>query len=197
MGDVRVVDGKAALGPQGAGNHIDTFHPRPYLLTRRELTPSEGKIFALGKIEFNDNFLQGYGGSFAVMSRCDGRYGEGPEWAVSALSTGIRCNLWPAAPRADHNLEIHEKATSASLTFLQGGALAINPRSRAYYFLMEDSGSEAAITFQDASDPAIVGTIRHGTTADAPRRGLVGFESTWGSSVLLDDVQIYVQSPDM
>jgi hypothetical protein len=197
MGDIRVFDGKAVLGPAGISNHIDTFHPRPYLLTRREFTPSNGKIFALGKIEFDENFLQGYGGSFAVMSRCEDRYGEGPEWAVSALSTGIRCNLWPAAPRADHNLEIHEKPTAASLTFLQGGALAINPRSRAYYFLMEDSGTEAAITFQDVSDPAIVGTIRHETTADAPRRGLVGFESTWGSSVLLDDVQIYVQSPDM
>jgi hypothetical protein len=196
LGDVQIVDGKAALGPSSADDHIDTFHPRPYLLTRQEFKPSHGKVFALGMIEFEGNFLQGYGGSFAVMSRSEGRYGEGPEWAVSALRTGIRCNLWPAAPRADHNLEIHEKAAAASLTFLKGGALAINPRSRAYYFLMEDSGNEAAITIQDVSDPSIVGTIRHETTTDAPTEGLIGFEGTWGSSVLLDDVRIYVQSRD-
>jgi hypothetical protein len=192
LGDVQVVDGKVSLGPSRFDNHIDTFHPRPYLLTRQKFSPASGKVFALGKIEFDDNFLQGYGGSFAVTSRCERRYGEGPEWAVSALSTGIRCNLWPAAPRADHNLEIHEKAMATSLTFLKGGTLAINPRSRAYYFLMEDSGGEAAITIQDASDPSIVGTIRQKTTSAAPRDGLIGFESTWGSSVLLDDVQIYV-----
>jgi hypothetical protein len=191
LGDVQVVDGKVSLGPSKLDNHIDTFHPRPYLLTRQKFNPVSGKVFALGKIEFDGNFLQGYGGSFAVMSRCEGRYGLGPEWAVSALGTGIRCNLWPAAPRADRNLEVQEKTTATTLTFLEGGSLPINPRSRTYYFLMEDSGQEAAITFQDAEDPTIVGTVRHETTSDAPRDGLIGFESTWGSSILLDDVRIY------
>lgn len=191
LGDVQVVDGKVSLGPSKYDNHIDTFHPRPYLLTRQKFNPSRGKIFALGKIEFGSNFLQGYGGSFAVMTRCEGRYSMGPEWAVSALSTGVRCNLWPAAPRADRNLEIQEKSTASTLTFLEGGSLSINPRSRTYYFLMTDSGQEASITFQDAEDPTIVGTIQHNTSSDAPHSGLIGFESTWGSSVLLDNLQIY------
>lgn len=194
LGDVQLQEGNVALGPSKEDNHIDTFHLRPYLLTKQKFAPIEGKVFVLGKIEFDDNFLQGYGGSFAVMSRSLNNYGKGPEWAASALGTGIRCNLWPASPRIEHNLEIHEKATIASLTFLQGGALAINPRSKSYYFLMEDSGTEAAITFQDVNDPSVVGTVRHETTADAPRSGYIGFESTWGSSVLLDDIQIYIKS---
>jgi hypothetical protein len=192
LGDVEIVEGKAALGPSNADNHIDTFHPRPYLLSHQRFSPKTDRVFALGKIEFDENYLQGYGGSFAVMSRCEGKYGKGPEWAVSALSTGIRCNLWPAAPSVDHNLEIHEKTAADTLTFLKGGTLAINPRSRGYYFLMEDSGSEATITFQDISDPAISGTIRHQTSPNAPDSGVIAFESTWGSRVLLDDVQIFV-----
>jgi hypothetical protein len=195
LGDVRVEKGTAALGRTDAENHIDTFHPRPYLLTRKEFVPAEVNLYVLGKIEFDGNFLQGYGGSFAIMSRCDDKYGEGPEWAISALSTGIRCNLWPAAPQTDHNLEIHEKPTATRLTFLKGSSLTINPHSHSYYFLMEDTGKDARITFQDANDPSIMATIDHRTSADALRGGFVGFESTWGSRVLLDDVQIYLLEP--
>lgn len=195
LGEATVAEGNASLGRSRVDDHIDTFHPRPYLLTRKSFTPVNEKVFVLGKIEFDDNYLQGYGGSFAIMSRCSDRYGVGPEWAVSALSTGIRCNLWPAAPQADHNLEIHEKSTAEAITFLKGGSLDINPRSRSYYFLMEDSGNDASITFQDTVDPTINGSIRHETSPDAPRSGFIGFESTWGSRVLLDDVQIYVLDP--
>jgi hypothetical protein len=197
LGDVQVIDGQVSLGATKMRSHIDTFHPRPYLLTRREFVPQEGKLFVLGKIEFDDNFLQGYGGSFAVMSRSEGRYGRGPEWAISALGTGVRCNLWPAAPRADHTIEIHEKPTRETLEFLTGGTLPVNPRSRSYYFLMEDSGEEVAITFQDAGDPEIAGTIHHKTSNHAPTRGLIGFESTWGSRVLIDDVHVYVLESDL
>ena len=196
LGDVDIVDGKVSLGPSRADNHIDTFHPRPYLLTRSKFVPADARLYVLGEIEFDDNFLQGYGGSFAIMSRCENRYADGPEWAVSALSTGIRCNLWPSAPQADHNLEIHEKPSPAKLTFLKGSTLGINPRSRSYYFLMEDSGNEATITFQDATDPAIVGVVSHETSADAPQGGQIGFESTWGSRVLLDNVRVYVLEPE-
>lgn len=195
LGDVELAEGSVSLGASRVGEHIDTFHPRPYLLSRRSFDPAKGKLYVMGKIEFNDNYLQGYGGSFAIMSRCEGRYGEGPEWAISALSSGIRCNLWPGASQADHNIEIHEKVTSTSLTFLKGSSLAINPRSHAYYFLVEDSGREAVVTFQDVDNASVVGTIRSETGIDAPRSGLIGFESTWGSRVLLDDVQIYVVEP--
>lgn len=195
LGDVSVDGGKVSLGQGAANKHIDTFHPRPYLLTKQRFSTSDGDRYVLGKIEFDDNFLQGYGGSFAILSRCADHYGDGPEWAVSALSTGIRCNLWPAAPQADHNLEIHEKPTAATLSFVRGSALAIDPLSRCYYFLLEDSGEEIAVTFQDANDPTVVGIIRHRPSPHAPRTGFIGFESTWGSRVQLDDVKIYVAQP--
>jgi hypothetical protein len=192
LGDVVIENGAVSLGQLLRPQHIDTFHPRPYLLTRQEFTPRKGKLYVLGEIRFDDNFLQGYGGSFAVMSRCDGKYGEGPEWAVSALRTGVRCNLWPASPRRDHILEIHEKASPNTLAFLRGASLDIDPQSRSYYFCMEDDGQRAAITFQDAQYPVIRKTISYDSTTQDLRSGFVGFESCWGSRVLLDNVRIYV-----
>ena len=194
LGDVNLSGGAISLGEPNNPDHIDTFHPRPYLLSRKEFAPADAAVFVLGRIEFDDNYLNGYGGSFAVMSRCAGQYGDGPEWAVSALSTGIRCNLWPAAPRADHNLEIHEKANSNSLRFLKGSNLKIDRPSRGYFFLLEDSGDRASITFQNASDLSICKTIQCETTVAAPRTGFIGFESCWGSKVLLDDIHIFVDS---
>ena len=194
LGDVHVSEGAVSLGNERDPDHIDTFHPRPYLLSRKAFAPEEGTLFVLGRIEFDENYLNGYGGSFAVMSRCTDRYGEGPEWAVSALSQGIRCNLWPAATRADHNIEIHEKTGPNSLTFLRGSGLKVDRTSRCYFFLMEDSGGRANVTFQNIADPAISQTIACDTSDAAPRSGLIGFESCWGSRVMLDDIQVFQRS---
>ncbi len=194
LGDVVLDAGAISLGFPSKSGHIDTFHPRPYLLTRRQFTPADGKLYVLGRIEFDENFLQGYGGSFAVLTRCDDQYGVGPEWAVSALRTGVRSNFWPAAPHQNHILEIHEKATPNSLAFLAGTGLEINPESRSYFFCLEDDGQRTALTLQDATDRSIRQTVQNAKGSPALlRSGFIGFESCWGSRVLLDDIEIYVQ----
>jgi hypothetical protein len=195
LGDVTQGQGTISLGKPAVSDHIDTFHPRPYLLTRRQFTPAEGKLYVLGKIEFDENFLRGYGGSFAVMTRSDDEYGSGPEWAVSALSTGVRSNFWPASTRQDHLLEIHEKPSKDTLLFLAGASLEIDPESRAYDFCIEDDGQTVALTIQDRHDSQIRQTLRQ-PTGSLLRSGFIGFESCWGSRVLLDDVRIYVQPRD-
>ena len=193
LGDVVLDKGTVSLGIPSTSGHIDTFHPRPYLLTRRQFTPADGKLYVLGRIKFDENFLQGYGGSFAVMTRCDDQYGAGPDWAISVLGTGVRSNFWPANPRQDHNLDIHEKSAPNTLSFLVGTGLELNPKSRDYYFCLEDDGQRAALTLQDIADHTIRKTLQHTTISPALRSGFVGFESCWGSRVLLDDVRIYVQ----
>ncbi|MBX3435518.1 MAG: FecR domain-containing protein [Pirellulales bacterium] len=193
LGDVAVVGEAAALGGPAGATHIDTFRPRPYLLTRRAFAPRDGKLFVVGTIKFAENFLQGYGGSFAVMTRCNDQYGTGPEWAVSALGTGVRSNFWPASPREDHVLEVHEKLSPDALTFLAGGQLQIAPSSRVYHFCLEDDGTRVALTFQDATDPFVGNSLRHVTDSALLREGFVAFEGCWGSPVLLDEVRIYVQ----
>jgi hypothetical protein len=194
LGDVVSDQGGVSLGEPSAAGHIDTFHPRPYLLTRRQFTPADGKVFVIGTVEFEENFLQGYGGSFAVMTRCDDEYGDGPEWAVSALSTGVRSNFWPAATHQDHLLEIHEKPTHDSLLFLAGTSFEIKPESRAYNFCLTDDGQTVALTIQDITHPTIRQTLKQPTKSQLLRSGRIAFESCWGSRVLLDDVRIYVES---
>jgi hypothetical protein len=196
LGDVSQTQGAVSLGNPDTSQHIDTFHPRPYLLTRRQFIPADGKLYILGTIEFDENYLQGYGGSFAVMTRCDDKYGVGPEWAVSALSTGVRSNFWPAAPREDHILELHEKLSPETLTFLSGANLEIDPESRSYHFCMEDDGHTIALTIQDTAQHTIRKSLHHKTLPDGLEAGFIAFESCWGSRVLLDDVQIYVQPRD-
>ncbi|MDZ4659430.1 MAG: FecR domain-containing protein [Bythopirellula sp.] len=195
LGDVIQDQGSVSLGKSSTSNHIDTFHPRPYLLTRRQFKPAEGKLYVLGRIEFDKNFLHGYGGSFAVLTRSDDEYGVGPEWAISALSTGVRSNFWPAATRQDHLLEIHEKPTANTLSFLSGASLEIKPESRAYNFCLADDGQTVALTIQDRAHPTIRRTLQQPTKSQLLQSGFIGFESCWGSRVLLDDVRIYVQPP--
>jgi hypothetical protein len=191
LGDVTLRNGRVSLGQPIKAVHINTWNPRPYLITRRRFTPGEEKLFVLGRIEFDENFLQGYGGSFAVMTRCDNHLGNGPGWEYSILRSGVRSNFWPAAPGHDHNLEIHEKPTPNTISLLAGTGLEINPRSRSYFFCVEDDGQMAKITIQDADNPSIHKSLIHPTSSASPRAGFVGFESCWGSPVLLDDVQIY------
>jgi hypothetical protein len=193
LGEVELENGCVSLGRRISTRHIDTFHPRPYLLTTKQFTPRDGKLYVLGEIEFDENFRQGYGGSFAVMSRCVGEYGEGPDWTISALRTGIRCNLWPAAPWREHILEIHQRATPSTVSLLKGESLEIDPQSRTYFFCMEDDGERVAITFQDVDHPAIYKTIAHDATSQSLRSGLIAFESCWGSRIGLDNIRIYVQ----
>ena len=193
LGDVVPDQGGVSLGEPSAAGHIDTFHPRPYLLTRRQFTPADGKVYVVGRMEFEENFLQGYGGSFAVMTRCDDEYGDGPEWAVSALSTGVRSNFWPAATHQDHLLEIHVKPTRNTLLFLSGASLEIKPDSRAYNFCLTDDGQTVALTIQDIAHPTIRQTLKQPTKSQLLQSGHIAFESSWGSRVLLDDVRIYVE----
>lgn len=192
LGDVVLKDGRVSLGQPIESVHINTWNPRPYLITHQQFTPAVEKLFILGRIEFDQNFLQGYGGSFAVMTRCDNHHGSGPGWEYSILRSGVRSNFWPAAPGHDHNLELHEKPTPNTISLLAGAGLEINPRSRSYYFCVEDDGQMARITIQDTDDPSIQKTLIHSTSSALPRTGFVGFESCWGSPVQLDDVQIYV-----
>jgi hypothetical protein len=145
----------------------------------------------LGKATYAENYLQGYGGSFAVMTRANDERGEGPGWENSILRRGLRANFWPAAFGFDHSLEIHEKPTANTISLLAAEALQINPESRSYLFRVVDDGRSVTLTILDASNPEIRKTISHPTTPQDLTSGYVGFESCWGSPVSLDNVRIY------
>jgi hypothetical protein len=191
LGDAVLVDGQLQLGLANESDHIDTWKQRPYLLTQREFDPNDGAITIIGKVTFAENFLNGYGGSFAVMTRADDSHGNGPGWEYSILQRGVRSNFWPAALGFDHSLEIYEKPQPNTISLLKAEGFQINPRSRSYDFRVLDDGKTAALTFVDAENPEIRKTISHSIGAAMPGAGRIGFESCWGSPVLLDNVKIY------
>lgn len=192
LGDVAVHDGEVQLGLPNSEQHIDTWKARPYLLTRRQFDPADGALTILGKVTFSENFLHGYGGSFAVMTRADDTHGGGPAWENSILRRGVRSNFWPAAYGFDHSLEIHEKPEPNTISLLVAQGFPIAPSSRSYLFCIVDDGSAATLTFLDAADPRTRKTVSHPTTAAMQRGGYIGFESCWGSPLRLDEVRIYL-----
>ena len=145
----------------------------------------------LGKVTFAKNFLHGYGGSFAVMTRAARAHGDGPGWENSILRRGIRSNFWPAAYGSDHSLEIHEKPDANTIHLSTAEGFQISPNSRSYYFQIVDDGRSATLTFIDAANPAVRKTVTHATMSRTLPNGYIGFESCWGSPVLLDSVRIY------
>ena len=163
---------------------------RPYLLTRESYSTADGTLTILGTIEFETNFLNEYGGSFAVMTRADNQHGSGPGWEYSILRYGVRSNFWPAAWGQQHSLEIHEKPSPSSLSLLVAEGLEINPEAREYFFKIVDDGERVTLTIQDAHDAAISKTVSVPTNP-ALRSGFIGFEGCWGCPVWLDNVRIY------
>jgi hypothetical protein len=190
LGDVGVSNGRAQLGKPNDREHINTFTGRPYLLTRERFSPADGKLTIIGTAEFDANFLNEYGGSFAVMTRAENSRGIGRGWEYSILQRGIRENFWPAAWGEQHSLEIHEKSSAASLSLLVSEGLEINPDAREYFFKVTDDGDRVMLTIQDTHDPAIKKTVSV-STSSALNDGFIGFESCWGCPVWLDNVRIY------
>lgn len=190
VGDVKVVDGRVQLGLPNAEEHIDTWKHRPYLLTRQQLDPREGQLTIVGTVSFAENFLSGYGGSFAVMTRAANQLGEGPGWEYSILRRGVRTNFWPAAWDTQHTLEIHEKPTPNTITLLATKGLEVDPEARSYLFRVVDDGERVTLTIVDPRRPEDQMTVSTTETTLA-QQGFVGFESCWGSPVMLDDIRIF------
>lgn len=193
VGDVNVVNGRVQLGLPNAEGHIDTWKHRPYLLSRQQLDPRDGRLTIVGAVSFAENFLSGYGGSFAVMTRADDQLGEGPGWEYSILRRGVRANFWPAAWDTQHTLEIHEKPTPNTITLLTTQGLEVDPEVRTYLFRVVDDGEQVTLTIVDPQRPEDLKTVSTtGTTLT--QQGFVGFESCWGSPVMLDDIRIFQTS---
>jgi hypothetical protein len=191
LGEVVPANGQVQLGLPNEDQHIDTWRARPYLITREKFDPSDGPLVILGKATFAENFLHGYGGSFAVMTRAVNAHGGGPGWENSILRRGVRFNFWPAAYGFDHSLEIHEKPSPSTIRLLTSEGFRISPNSRSYLFRIIDDGRSATITCLDAANPIVRKKISHRTTSLSLSGGHIGFESCWGSPVLLDNVRIF------
>lgn len=191
LGDVVLKNGQVQLGVPNSEQHIDTWRARPYLITKRAFDPADGPLIILGKATFSANFLHGYGGSFAVMTRAENTHGGGPGWENSILRRGVRFNFWPAAFGFDHSVEIHEKPAANIIALLAAEGFQISPSSRAYFFRIKDDGRSAMLTFVDALNPSTRKTLTQPTTASSLSNGRIGFESCWGSPVMLDSVRIY------
>jgi hypothetical protein len=191
LGDVVLDNGALQLGLPNQDGHIDTWKARPYLLSREQFNPADGALTVLGQVKFAENFLHGYGGSFAVMTRADDTHGGGPAWENSILRRGVRSNFWPAAYGFDHSLEIHEKPEPNTISLLVAQGFPIVPTSRTYLFKIVDDGHAAELTFIDAADPEIRKTVSHITSSSMLRSGHVAFEGCWGSPMRLDEVRIY------
>lgn len=194
LGDVQVVDGRVQLGLPNDEQHIDTWKQRPYLLTSNRLDPRDGKLTIIGSVAFADNFLAGYGGSFAVMTRADNQHGEGPGWENSILQRGVRANFWPAAWDTQHTLEIHEKPNVNTITLLATKGLEVDPETRSYLFRVVDDGKQVTLTIVDPRRPEDLKTVVTAETTLA-QQGFIGFEGCWGSPVVLDDIRIF-QTPN-
>ncbi len=191
LGDVLLRKGQVQLGLPNDEGHIDTWKARPYLLTKQSFDCEELDLLILGKVTFADNFLNGYGGSFAVMTRAEGAHGGGPGWENSILRRGLRANFWPSAIGFDHSLEIHEKPQPNTISLLTAEGFPISPHSRCYLFKIVDDGQSAQLTFIDASNPTVRKTVSHATSSLMSTTGQIGFEGCWGSPVLVDDIRIY------
>jgi hypothetical protein len=190
LDDVTLVNGRVRLGKPNSTGHINTYTSRPYLLTRERFSPAEGALTIIGTAEFDTNFLNEYGGSFAVMTRADNSRGKGRGWEYSILQRGIRENFWPAAWGEQHSLEIHEKPSATSLSLLASEGLEINPEAREYFFKVIDDGERVTLTIQDTHNAAIKKTASVHTSSTL-KEGFIGFESCWGCPVWLDNVRIY------
>jgi hypothetical protein len=191
LGELAVHDGQLQLGEANAEQHIDTWRQRPYLLTREKFNPTEKAITITGQVTFPENFLHGYGGSFAVLTRANAEYGVGAGWEKSALGRGVRANIWPAALGQNRSVELFEMLSPSNPNLLAAADFAVNPAVRTYLFCVTDNGRTATLTFIDAADSEIRQSLTHLAESPILTDGHLAFEGCWGAPVTLDDVRIY------
>jgi len=191
LGEVALKNCHVQLGMPNDEQHIDTWKERPYLITKEQFDVTKQTLTIVGKATFAENYLNGYGGSFAVMTRAEDAYGGGSAWESSILRRGVRANFWPAAYGFDHSLEIQEKPELNSVSLLLAEGFPIAPNSRSYLFQIIEDGRSSTLTFIDAGNPSIRKTVSHPTTSSKWPAGHIAFEGCWGSPVLLDNVRIY------
>ncbi|MBA3484551.1 MAG: FecR domain-containing protein [Pirellulales bacterium] len=194
LGDTVVKDRALHLGVANPEQHIDTWRQRPYLLTREMFDPAESPVTIVGRASFAPNFLHGYGGSFAVLTRAEADYGAGPGWEQSALRRGVRANFWPAALGQNRSLELFEMLSPEPLNLLATADFPIDPHSRSYFFCIHDDGVNAKLTLVDAENLSLRKTLTHATQSPLLSAGHIAFEGCWGAPVQLDDVRIYESS---
>lgn len=192
LGEIETGNGSLQVGIPNAEGRINTWAARPYLLTRQRLDPNQGALTIIGKISFADNFLTGYGATFAVMTRADDQRGNAPGWENSVLQRGVRANFWPAS-WDNRSLEIHEKPSANTITLLAMQGVEIDPITRVYLFRVVDDGESVTLTIIDPQKPKIEMSISSPTHCELTE-GFIGFESCWGSPVVLHDVRIYRSS---
>lgn len=191
LGEATVTDGYLLLGKTAEGSTIDTWHDRPYLVTRDNFSPDGGQLTIVGKIEFPKNYLTGYGGSFAVMTRSSATYRKGDGWERSLLSYGVRSNFWPAGLGVMHSLELHSVSPEGPVSLIAASDYEVIPEVFTYLFQVIDYADDVQLTIVDAENPERRGVIAHKGVADWSKPRQVGFESTWGCPVKLDDIRIY------
>jgi hypothetical protein len=191
LGDTFVGNGVLRLGVANREQHIDTWRQRPYLLTRDRFDPRQSALTIVGRASFASNFLHGYGGSFAVLTRAEAEYGAGPGWEQSALRRGLRANFWPAALGQNRSLELFEMLSPEPLNLLTAADFPIDPASRTYFFCLQDDGAVARLTLVDAQNRNLRKTLSHATHSPLLATGHIAFEGCWGAPVQLDEVRIY------
>jgi len=190
LGEVSVIDSAAKLGEPNETGLIDTWKARPYLLTREPLNTDEGTITVIGSMAFSENFLSGYGATFAVMTRANTQRGDGDGWENSILQRGVRTTFWPAAANSEHSLEIHEKTSANTITLLSTQGVDVDPFVRNYVFRVIDDGESVELTVFDPKNPDKKMQVSS-KTASALKSGFVGIECCSGSPIKLDEVRVY------
>lgn len=193
LGHAALRDGMLQLGDPNEQGHIDTWRPRPYLLTRDTFDPHDGILTVVGRVTFAENFLTGFGATFGVMTRCGETYGSGPEWEQSVLNRGLRATFWPSAWDRERRLEIYERGVEDRMQLLATRGADVDPDQRSYLFQLIDDGETIQLSMLDPNRPDPPFRITATSRANF-RPGPIAFESCWGSPILLDDIRIY-QSP--
>lgn len=193
LGKVYLETGRVRLGDFSDGSPIDTWCPRPHLVSRDAFSPAKGPVTVVGTIEFSENYLDGFGGSFAVVTRSTPAYRGGEGWERSLLSRGIRSNFWPSGLEIGRSLEIHSIAPAGPVPLLANASFDVTPHSRTYHFRTIDNGKEVRMTLIDANNPRRSAEVAFeiGQTAGKPHKHRIAFESTCGSPITLQEVHIF------
>lgn len=195
LGAVDVTRGSAWLGEQITDATIDTWKVRPYLITRESFSPHEKPIVVVGRFEFAKNYLSGFGGSFATMTRAGSTHRGGDGWEQSLLSCGVRANFWPSGLELDRSLELHAVASDGPVQLLLNKSYQIAPESRVYDFRFVDSGTTAELTLIDTNAPErrseLIQQSDLSSGLQSIKSGRIAFEASWGSPIRLDEVHIF------
>ena len=161
----------------------------PYLLSTRQLDPSDGAVVVTGTVTFSDP-LRPSSGALSVFTRAEDERGEHPRPDYALLATGVRSTFWPVSTVEGETLRVLIRPLpEAHNVGILGEEFEASMESPKWRFQVVDDGVNLTLTVAQFDNSAVMKTV-HARSLFHGTENFIALEGGPNATILVDDLKI-------